>query len=187
MKWIFVFAFLSFNFLQAAEWSAEGRVGYYYPHSHLVRKIYSGGIEGELQGLGTFYNNWQAWVNVGYFSRRGRSLGLNDRTDIRLLPVSLGMNYTFLPCSCISPYFGLGVSYTTLTIDNHADINKNHLSKAATGLVLKSGIYADLPCNFFLDLYVDYYYQEVHLHSKYERRHIDIGGLIAGLGLGYHF
>lgn len=181
--WIF-----SLGALQAFDSTAEVRAGYFYPTSDLLRKIYSqGGAEEEIEISGLFYEQWQAWGNVGYFGKNGRSLGLRERTEIRLIPLSLGIKYVLLPSACIHPYLGLGASYTFFHVRNHSDYVKRSVSRGNMGFVVKSGFNIDLACHYFLDLFADYYYQYINLHSNNERHSIDIGGFKVGAGIGYRF
>lgn len=185
IKPIVFLLFLFFNTLHSSEWMAELRGGYFYPTSKKFREIYKdGGLEGEIELSKTFRENWMGWGNVGYFQRDGRSIGFHDKTTIRMIPISLGLKYQFLLCNLLSPYLGAGITYTFFDIKNDADFVKRHVTKGGFGFVLKSGIYIDLSENFLLDLFVDYYYQEVHFYTKDK---VDVGGFKMGMGLGYRF
>lgn len=192
MKTIFFLMFLSLGILQATEWTTELRAGYFYPTSNLLRKIYHyGGVEGEIESTGAIDEDWQGWGNVGYFARKGRSLGLGDKTRVSIVPISAGVKYLLWPCECIRPYVGAGIAYTYLNTWDDSDFVRRHVKKGTIGFVIKSGAYVDLSCNFFLDCFLDYYYQRMNFHSDpdagVQRHSVDVGGFKAGVGLGYAF
>lgn len=180
---------ISFGTLQANDWTVELRGGYFYPTSQLLRKIYHrGGAEGELELSRNFcphcYPNWQIWGNVNYFARKGRSCGLHNKTRIHIVPISAGLKYVFIPHCRLRPYLGMGASYSFMHVRNKTNDVKRHSNKQGFGFVVKAGIYYDLPYNFIIDLFFDYYYQRVHFHSSGTR---NLGGLRTGIGLGYQF
>jgi opacity protein-like surface antigen len=185
MKALIFLLLLTFGPLQSAEWIAELRAGYFYPTSKKFREIYrQGGPEGEVEVSKSFSENWIGWGNINYFQRSGRSKGFHDRTTIRMLPLSLGLKYQFQFCNCFSPYIGAGVTYTFLNVKNAAHFVKRHVSREGFGFVLKSGVNINLSEDFLLDLFLDYYYQDVRFHDKHR---VEVGGLRTGIGLGYRF
>lgn len=119
-------------------------------------------------------------------------------TRVHVANFSAGIKFPFEICPCLIGYLGVGPSVGGIWIRNHTHHNNherrhnhNHhrirrhtekRSKAAIGVVAKSGInYYFTPCAF-IDLFVDYLYQPVHF-----RKQIDIGGLKAGGGIGFAF
>lgn len=185
MKSIIFLLFLCINPLHSSEWISELRGGYFYPTSKDFREIYPrGGLEGEIEVSKIFRENWIAWGNVNYFEKDGRSIGFHNKTTIRMLPLSLGLKYQFHFCRSISPYLGLGLTYTLSNIQNHSEFVKKNVIKGAFGFVVKSGTFINLSENFLLDLFFDYYYQKIHF---YQSHHVDLGGFRMGLGLGYRF
>jgi len=181
---IFLF-FLFISSLHASKWHAEVRAGYFYPTSKTFRNIYeNGGAEVEGEVAYSFNVNWMIWGNVNYFQRRGRSIGFQDKTTIYMVPISLGFKYRFQFNRPLLPYLGGGATYTFLNIKNHSDFVKRNVTKSGFGFVVKAGIYIYLPRNFYLDPFIDYYYQRVNFHAK---RNVDVGGLRIGSGFGYRF
>lgn len=185
MKSIIFILFLCVNTVHSSEWVAELRGGYFYPTSKLFREIYkSGGPEGEIEISKNLRDEWMGWGNVNYFQKDGRSLGLRDKTAIHMIPISLGVKYQFLFCNVFSPYLGAGLTYTIINVKNDSEYVKKHVTKGGIGFVIKSGIYIDLSESFLLDLFADYYYQEIHF---YKNHNTDVGGFKVGMGLGYRF
>ncbi len=186
IKTMLLILFLFSNNLQAIDWLAELRGGYFYPTSKKFREIYrDGGPEVELELSKTFKKDWMAWANVNYFERSGHSIGFHDKTTINMVPVSFGFKYLYPICNFpINPYLGGGVTYTFINVKNDADFVKRHVTKSGVGFVVKSGMYVDLCYGLILDIFADYYYQKIHFYSKNNE---DVGGFKMGLGLGYKF
>lgn len=171
--------------LSSVEFLSELRGGYFYPNSEKFRKIYNnGGPEVELEFSGTFCESWTVWGNVNYFQRDGDSIGLFDRTNIRMIPLSLGAKYQFEIDYCISPYIGAGVTYTYTQIHNHSDFVKKHVNKNGVGGVVKSGIYIPMTRIFTLDIFLDWYYQQLTFSSHHKA---NVGGFRAGIGVASPF
>ncbi len=183
LKSIIFVVLLFFTPLHSSEWMAELRGSYFYPTSTLFQDIYrDGGFEGEIEVLRTFTTHWIGWGNINYFRRDGYSKGIQDKTTIHMVPLSLGVKYQF-PCyNSLSPYLGAGITYTFVNIKNDSPFVRRNVSKSGVGFVLKSGTYLTLTENFFLDLFVDYYYQKMQF---YKTSKTDLGGFKIGIGLGY--
>ena len=182
---IFFLLIFCFNTLHSSEWIAELRGGYFYPTSEKFRDIYkSGCLEGEIEISKTCRENWMGWGNVNYLQKNGRSIGFHNKTTLQMIPISLGCKYKFLMCNSLSPYLGAGLTYTIFEIKNDSDFVKKHVTKGGFGFVIKSGLHIDLSESFLLDLFSDYYYQEIHFYTN---RNINVGGFKIGMGFGYRF
>jgi hypothetical protein len=181
MKKLLIIFFAFLPFILWGECTSQIRVGYFYPTSHLMRKIYrDGGVEYEAEGSVRLCDRFSFWTNISTFRRDGHSLGLHDRTTVHLYPFSLGLKYT-LPITCqLSAYAGIGPSYSWMKIHDRSSFVRRHTRKYAWGGVAKAGLlYYFCDC-YFLDLFADYYYTRVHKQGG----SVDIGGLRTGAGLG---
>lgn len=171
--------------LTASEWMAEVRGDYFYPTYKRFQKIYrQGGMEGGIELSKKFCDNWLAFEGLSYFEKSGHSIGLNDRTRIKMVPFSFGVKYLIPTSFCFTPYIGLGATYTFIYVRNHSDFVKRRVNKSSFGFVAKSGAHFDLSERVLLDVFVDYYYQSVHFYNHHTN---DVGGLKMGVGLGYKF
>lgn len=187
-----LFAFTLFtSLLSASEWSGELRLGYFWPSSKLIRDLYpSGGLVGEAQLNFKFKCNWEAFANIAYFQKEGRSTGQDDVTKLRLTPFSIGINYLFLPASRFCPYLGFGGNYTFFSNDNHnASFIEEHASNSGWGWVGKSGLYVQLSNCIYADFFLDYHYNRLCFKGTdaHGPTKVQVGGIHTGLGLGYHF
>ncbi len=180
--------------------SLNARVAYFHPNSDKVRKIYSEGWpEYQLELSKGFCQNWQAWAGVAWSSKKGRSLGLHDETRLRLLPISLGVKYLW----CVYPdtkfYLGAGVCYSMLHIKDHSPFVHEKVSKNAFGGIVQSGLYYDINCMFFVNVFFDYYFQRFDFSNRHhsgsgsgsssfvERHNADLSGYKTGAGIGVNF
>lgn len=167
----------------------ELRVSYFYPTHHRFRKIYGEG------GLYSAEFSMQAWrelypfASVGYFHKSGRSIGFHNRTDITIVPISLGLKYIY-PMDCISPYLGLGVLGGYVHTHDHGSTVRSKISRWGIGGIAKGGFLAYVTCDLFLDFFVDYGYLPVdyHHHQAGVFSHdANISFISTGAGLGYRF
>lgn len=171
-------------------WDVEGRVGAFRPSAKILRRIYSyWSPEYEIEVSKQIYNDVHAWSNVGWYSKHGHSLGLEDSTHIRILPISFGLKYRFCLTERASAYLGLGACYTILKVKDESPFVVRHTNKEGWGGVVKAGVRYAITCCTFVDFFVDYYYHRFHFHetSKIERHNMDVGGVKIGGGLGFYF
>jgi hypothetical protein len=161
------------------DWQIEGRVSYFYPFSHLFRKIYNdGGVDYGLEVSKKIYCDIYGWAGLDWFYKRGHSDGLHNKTSIRLNTGTFGLKYMYtLPffdslrgsiplLQCVRSYIGLGAAYSKLRIWNHSHFVRERVNKYVWGGILKTGFQIDLGCGVFLDIFSDYTYQPVDFKGK---------------------
>jgi len=172
------------------DWELQARVAAYCPSSHLMRKIYTHcGAEYQLELSKCCWGPIYTWSNIGWFSKRGHSLGVKNETRINIMPLSWGLKYMCWLDDNASAYIGLGAVYTILRIKDDTEFVRRHTNREAWGGVIKSGIrYAFTPC-VFADFFVDYMYQNFHFKETDSSRsdNINVGGFKVGIGLGTRF
>lgn len=177
------------------EVSLEAKGGIFVPLSNNVRKIYNGVIPDVEWELGTrFFQNWQTWANVSYiFFEDGRTLGLRDDTNLKLLPLSLGIKY-FLPINLNTDfYFAAGAVCSFLWVHNHSKYIPNHLTKITPGAIAKTGFIYRWDEHFFVEGFFDYLYQHFDFSKSYSPSHhvdghdLNMSGLKFGFALGVFY
>lgn len=177
------------NWCNLGNWGVEAklRAAYFYPTEKLFREIYTDNLcEYQLEVSKDLWGPTVAWLNVGWFSKQGRSIGLNEKTRISLLPVSFGASYRFFLTSYMNIYLGAGVSYVYVQIKDDSDFVQKNNNKGSWGGVLKTGMqYYFTPC-FFGDVFADYQYNHVK-YSGHNRHNAEVGGYKIGVGLGVRF
>lgn len=173
--------------------SINGRVAYFRPVSKKIRRIYDNGwADYQIELSKEFYPNIQAWIGVSGFSKKGDSIGFHNSTRLQLIPLSFGLKYVY-PFTCnLEGYLGLGACYSFLRIRDHSNYVIQHISKNDWGGVGQIGLYYHLQNGFFLNAFVDYYYQKFDFHhvdySYYTVRHdLNISAWLFGGGIGYRF
>lgn len=180
--------------LAARDYILEFKAAYFKPTSTPFKCLYDGsalfGPELTFQ-LSECYPCLYGFASVDYFSKKGRSLGLGDCTEVRMVPLALGIKY-FIPYSCADFYVGLGFQPTHVKTDNYAPGVACHTSQWALGGIIKLGSYIDLGCDWLLDIFIDYSFarldcERVCAPGFVTTQKTDTDGAIFGAGLGYRF
>lgn len=185
------------------------RASYYNFFNHQTRHIYSdGGPLYQIEYNQIYCDGFSVWGNLGYFSKRGEGR-CDYNTKLRLYPVGMGFKYTYA-YNCWAAYLGGGATYTFLNIRNVDPHLNSHTNLGAFGVVAKSG----LRYNFFqrscpiiydyyytrydytydevayLELFVDYWYNKFNFSKSRNQvtgPHLDLSGMLYGLGFGVPF
>lgn len=185
----FIFVFLCINLcplIANIESSLEIRTAAFFHSSERFRNIYgnvSGSYQLETSTKWNECNCFETFANFDWFSKHGRSKGFKDKTRVNIANISVGIKFPYQLSQCFTAYVGIGPSFSRISIKNHGHCcNHQKVSKLAVGGLLKSGIYYFFNKCVFVDLFVDYLYQPVHF-----KRHVDIGGLKTGIGIGVKF
>lgn len=173
------------------EVSLQAKGGVFVPFSNEVRKIYNGVISDIEWELGTrFFKNWQSWANVSYiFFEDGRSLGLHESANLKLLPLSLGIKY-FQPINPSTDfYFGAGAVCSFLWVDNHSRYIPNHMRKIAPGAIVKTGFIYRWDEHFFVEGFLDYLYQRFEFSKSHHvgSHDLNLSGIKFGFALGVFY
>ena len=199
LKFIAVFwvSLLSVISMQARDIILEFKAAYFLPTNHDFRRIYSGSaLYGpELTVQICDESNWYAFASLDYFQKKGRSCGLCSKTKVSLLPLGLGVKY-FVP-TCYEKadfYLGLGFQPEWVRTKDCSPFVIPKLSRWGFGGIAKAGMYCHLPCNFLIDIFVDYSFVWAPKHGSCKSctgpvvpLKANLGGAIFGLGLGYKF
>ncbi len=176
----------------------EFKAAYFLPTNSLFRHIYDNG--GALYGPELTVQlcedkNWYGFLSLDYFQKKGRSLGLCERTKVSLLPLGVGLKY-FVPmwCDHADFYLGLGFQPTYVRTKNHAECLTTKQSRWGFGGIAKVGTYWYLPHHFVIDLFVDYSFVKVGCKRPCETatgtfipRKANVSGAIFGAGIDYCF
>ena len=197
LKFIFVFFVMTFLALpsstQAASIEAmpknlvEIRCGGFIHANKTIRHLYGNiGTSYSLEVSHQFKPSMACWVNLDYFSKQGKisgcSSGHSGHTHMKLPNLSIGLKYFYPIQETITLYIGLGPSLSGVFIRNRSECLREKVSRAALGIITKTGIYYPFYENFFADFFIDYLYQPVRF-----KKQLDIGGMKTGIGIGYGF
>ena len=199
-------------------WTLDFRVAYYAPQSKKLRKVYSGSwMDVEVELSRSISNNIDVWAGFswaiqGHGKKHCEFYGFKKQTSASILPLSLGLKWTYSILPCADIYFGAGVCYTFFTIHNRLKElgysyyeaswsnsflpYKDHYYKGAWGGIVKFGMHYDLSRIVFVDFFADYFYQKFHFSrhrnsfyyfDRYLHGEINLSGIKTGIGLGVYF
>lgn len=180
----------------------EFRTSFFYPTSSNFRKIFSdGGTDYQLTGSLPIFRQESAyakginlWGGVDYFSKTGRSAGLENKTRIQMMPVTLGLKY-FSPAIGetlpFSFYAAAGMKYYFIHTHNSGIGIKKAISRNGMGGVVEAGCLTFFDDHLFLDLFVSYSFKSFYPPSlsnpAVQGIKMDVSGINVGTGIGYHF
>lgn len=169
----------------------EFKVAGFFPTNSCVKKIYGKGavLYGPEVTAQLCNTQWYGFASVDFLSKEGHSIGLCERTKMSVALLALGAKY-FVPFCYGDFYVGLGFSPLHLKTRNCSPFVAPTTSKWGFGGIAKVGAYFDLPCNYFLDLFIDYNFAKVSCQNCFASvipLKAKLNGVIVGLGLGYRF
>lgn len=156
----------------------ELKAHYLHPSEEAFRDIYGGGMMygGEVS-IG-FWRGFEVWFGGSYFSKKGELTFTKEETKLEIYPIGGGLKYT-LSTKIFDLYAGAGLNYYQYKESNPlGDISKGEL-----GYIGKIGSYVKVTGGFLIDLYVNYSYCKMR-PADFK---INIGGIEAGVGIGYSF
>lgn len=161
------------------KYSIEFRVGGIQPSNSHLNKTYGSSVEYELEwSCRQYFCSLDAWVNINYLNKGGRSTETHKKTRLQLCPVSFGIKRRFIFTDNFSLSVGIGASYTFAQgefFDLHGQTHKQQW-----GIVAKGGLIWDFCNGVYVDFFGDYYYTGVKRHCET----VNVGGFRGGIGLG---
>ncbi len=177
-----IFIILAVIFLSvivyATDITVELQGHYFYPSEKAFKDIYGGGmvVGGEISvGI---WRNFELWFGGSYFSKKGELTFTREETELEIYPIGGGLKYK-LSTGIFDLYAGAGLNYYWYKESNPL----GDVSEGGLGCTGKIGSYVRITGGFLIDLYLNYSYCKVK-PADFE---IDIGGIEAGMGIGYRF
>jgi len=175
---ILVTGFLLSGLANASDVIVELRAHYLHPSEKAFRDIYGGGMMygGEVS-IGV-WRSIEVWFGGSYFSKKGKLTFTKEETKLEIYPIGGGLKYK-LSTGIFDLYAGAGLNYYQYKESNPL----GDVSKGGLGYIGKIGSYVKVTGGFLIDLYVNY----SHCKIKPADFKINIGGIEAGVGIGYSF
>lgn len=187
-----------------ADFKIEGGASYFLPQSDTLRDIYGGGgVNYHMTLSHRVSKHVDLWAGFNYFDKDGHSLGAHQRTNIKIIPVNLGIKYLFPVCFehvnlgfCnienfqIDFYINGALKYYFLRIHDHSSFVIRHSNQDGFGVVFGVGSYVYFYKNMFLNLLIDYsskQFVDFHYRRHTQGHSIDISGWDFGGGIGVEF
>lgn len=151
---------------------------YFHPVDKAFKNIYGGGVMygGELD-IG-IWKNLELWIGGSYFSKKGELTYTREKTRLKIIPIGGGVKYR-LSAGSLNIYGGMGINYYQYKEKNPS----GDVSWGELGVLGKIGCVVKGSGGLITDFYINYSYckmRPVHLE-------INIGGIEAGIGIGYEF
>jgi len=163
----------------AADFLYEFKAHYFNPTEQRHKDIYGSGwaFGGEF-GFGVSQSLY-VYLSGNYYAREGELTYTQEETKLKIIPLAVGAKYHFNLVGGLNFYAGAGLTYNIFKEENPI----GEVSKNGIGFVINSGLLVFILEGLFLDGYVNYSY------CKFKPANVDvnIGGLEAGLGIGYKF
>ena len=162
----------------AGEIMVELKGHYLHPSEEAFRDIYGGGMMcgGEISIA--LSRGFEVWLGGSYFSKNGELTFTKEETKLEIYPIGGGLKYR-LTTGAFNLYVGAGLNYYQYKESNPL----GDVSKGGLGYIGKIGSYVKVTGGLLVDLYVNYSYCKIK-PADFE---INIGGIEAGVGIGYEF
>lgn len=157
------------------------RAAAFVPSSQLFRTIY-GKVSASMQLEATTQvcDCVDFWANLDFFAKHGKSVGLRQKTKIKIATFSTGVKLIGNKDRCLQTYLGIGPSFAGVWLKNCSTCpGCTHAEAVSPGVVFKFGCSRTIYGCGLLDLFADYTYQPAHFN-----RWKNVGGLKFGIGLG---
>lgn len=171
-----------------------GKYSAFFPFSSKVGRIYNDALPClELETNINVCGNWIGFFNAGYIWDEGRSLGLSNKTEFSLVPLTLGLKRLWCFGESTDVYLGAGLAYSYLSTHDHSEFVRQHTHKWGFGGIFKTGFYYYYSDCFFFEGFADYLYQPYNFASSsndghfVEGTHLDMSGIKVGLGIGMNW
>lgn len=179
-------------FLSNVEVSFRGSA--YIPYSNKARKIYSTAFPDVQVEVEKYIRDpFSVWLGVQYLWQNGHSLGLHNKTNLWMVPISFGAKYNFRLNNCAHLYAGVGAVYSFLRIHDHSRYVHQHVNKGAWGGLIKTGVKYYINGPLFVEGFADFLFQRFSFstnhHSEHfvERHNANMNAVIVGGGVGCRF
>ena len=157
----------------------EVKRAYFSPTEEAFKDIYGGGwtTGGEIS-VGIF-GGIHLWIGGSYFTKTGELTFTLEETTVKIMPIGGGVKYYFPLLKIVSLYAGAGVNYYSYKEENPIGT----ATKGGLGFLGTVGILVKVFKGLFLDAFGTYSSCKMQ-PADFE---INIGGIEAGVGLGYRF
>lgn len=151
---------------------------YFNPSEQSFKDIYGGGmvIGGEINIK--LWRFMDLWLIGNYYSKKGSLPFTKEGTKMTLIPIGGGLKIR-LQRGAINPYIGFGPVIYIYKETNPIGVAQG--TKA--GIIGQAGCYFNIVGGLLFDVSINYSYCSV----KSQKIKANLGGIQAGIGLGYEF
>ncbi len=126
----------------------------------------------------SLWKGFHLWAGGSRYSQEGKLTLTEEKTRIRIMPLFVGLKFQ-VSGSAVSPYLGVGAGYFLYEETNPLGT----LNKGSLGIVGRAGVVFRPVRSLILDVHAGY----SHCKIKPVELEANLGGLTAGIGLGFEF
>ena len=158
----------------------EFKMGYFRFGDKKLRHNYQKGLlDIQLTSSFCFWKPLYAYVAVEYVGSNGRIQGSHRKISIRMVPVSLGIQY-IQPITCdLKYYLTAGPRYFFV----HQWTRTKSLTPHGCGGFVNTGFIYYLSNHITIDFFGEYSFKK--LHFNHMGGNLQVGGMTLGAGIGY--
>lgn len=158
----------------------EFKMGYFRFADKKLRQRYNDGLlDLQLTSSINFWKRLYAYVGVEYVESDGRIPKSHTKIKIRMLPVSLGVQYMKPITYDLNYYFTIGGRYFFV----HQWTHSRSLTHRGLGGFANTGFIYYLNYHLVFDIFGEYSIKKMHFHDMGGSERV--GGLTLGAGIGY--
>jgi hypothetical protein len=165
----------------------EFKMGYFRFGDRILRHMYDKGVL-DLQ-LSSSFRAWKplyVYAAAEYIGADGRTIARRRKTQVRLVPLSLGIQYIQLITFDLKYYLTLGPRLFYFHQKNHS--NGSSINKWGCGGFINTGFMYHISENIIIDFFGEYSYKRMHFkngRTNFGGNSLQVGGMTLGAGLGY--
>lgn len=169
----------------------------FFPTSRTLRKIY--GVAWQNYGLNVGHvpelnangvRNLSIFGMVNYIFAHGASINGGQRTDIKLVPLAIGLKWVQPIYDNVQVYIAGAPRFCYMKIDNSSAYVPAQQNSRTIGGYVGVGSFLTLPCGMIIDFALDYTYAKFGAPAStdtYIGFPTNASGFSLGLGLGWEF
>jgi hypothetical protein len=167
----------------------EFKMGYFRSGDKRFRHIYDDGLlDMQLTSSFCVWKPLYVYAAVEYIGAEGRSIGGHEKTYMRIIPLSLGLQYIQRIACDFKYYLTLGPRYFFFHQENHSHGVPRTVNKSGLGGFINTGFIYYLSHHITVGFFGEYSYKRMHFEShrkNVEGQSIQVGGLTIGGEIGY--
>ncbi len=175
-------------------WYFEIEPGYYLFTDPDMRKFFDdGGFTMRAATGYRFYGPLTVWIDAGYFQKEGTALGGEQKLDLKLATLTLGLKAIYSFNSYITIYGGAGPRLFMMMLHNDSPFVRGDDNEIGIGGGFDAGFwFFPIPQwpTFFFDAFADYSWKKLSIEPDEVSsldNDVDVSGLSLGLGIGIRF
>jgi hypothetical protein len=171
-------AFFISGIAESSTFILEIKAGYFTPSDRAFKDIYGAGMTYGAEASIVLWRSIEMWLGGRYYQKMGKLSFTREDTELSIIPLGGGLQYR-LSRGRLSFYVGAGLSYYLYKESSLIGEAK----KGGLGYGAKVGGCLHVIKGLLVEIFGEYSYCRMN-PADFE---INIGGIEAGLGLGYRF